>query len=45
MKAHKVPATYYAAWKIPGKNHSFYVFIKINCIMKDKARVIRKLTR
>ena len=28
MKAHKVPATYYASWKIPGKNHSFYVFYK-----------------
>ena len=28
MKAHKVPATYYASWKIPGTKHSFYVFYK-----------------
>ena len=28
MKAHKVPATYYASWKIPVTKHSFYVFYK-----------------
>lgn len=28
MKAHKVPATYYASWNIPGTKESFYVFYK-----------------
>jgi hypothetical protein len=28
MKAHKVPATYYSAWRNPATKHSFYVFYK-----------------
>ena len=43
MKAHKVPATYYASWKIPGKNHSFYVFYKDKLyITKETSLLILK---
>lgn len=28
MRAHKVPATYYSAWRNPATKHSFYVFYK-----------------
>lgn len=38
MKAHKVPATYYASWKIPGTKHSFYYFYKTEVNKKGNTK-------
>lgn len=38
MKAHKVPATYYASWKNPGTKQSFYVFYKNDVNQEGKSK-------
>lgn len=43
MKAHKVPATYYSAWNIPGKNHSFYVFYKSDVIKEGQSKSYKRV--
>lgn len=47
MRAHKVPATYFAGWKAQGYNHSFYVFYKENLEKKGllkKYKDFKKIT-
>lgn len=43
MKAHKVPATYYDSWNIPGMKHSFYIFYKSGLEEKGKCKSYRKV--
>lgn len=43
MKAHKVPATYYSSWNIPGTDHSFYVFYKSGLDKEGQSKSYRKV--
>lgn len=45
MKAHKVPAAYYASWNIPGMNHSFYVFYKSGLNIEGQSKSYRKVDK
>ena len=45
MKAHKVPATYYASWNIPGTKHSFYVFYKSEINKEGQSKSYRKVDK
>lgn len=45
MRAHKVPATYYASWNIPGTNHSFYVFYKSEVNKDGQSKSYRKVDK
>lgn len=45
MNAHKVPATYYASWKIPGMSHSFYVFYKDKLYNEGQSKSYRKVDK
>lgn len=45
MKAHKVPATYYASWNIPGTKESFYIFYKSHLDKEGKSKRYREVDK